>query len=77
MSNHHVIRTTILENGTDSTIKYGSGSTALLTSDIDAFVVECNVAETSHRVVTIMADHVVIACNRHRQTAFIATEIAG
>ena len=77
VTEHDDVGAAILEDGADSAIEDGTGGTTLLTTDVDALVVEGDVAESCHGVVAVVAHHAVTACDRHRKTTFVACKVVG
>ena len=74
---HDDVLPAVLEDAGDGAVEYGTGLCALLSADVDAFVVEGDVAEAGDRVSAVVADDAVGARDGHGEAAAVLGETAG
>ena len=71
MTNHHDVGSGILEHGTHLSIIDATGLTAWRTENVDALVVESDVAQSIDVVLSEVADKLIRTCYRNGQTTLV------
>ena len=74
---HDDVLTTILEDAADGAFEHRTCLGALLSSDVDALVVEGDIAKAWHGVGAVVTDNAVGTGDGHGQTASVGGEVGG
>ncbi len=77
VADHDDVLASVLEDAGDGAVEHGPGLGALLSADVDALVVEGDVAQAWDGVGAVVADDAVRACDGHGQTTSVLGETVG
>ena len=77
MTEHDYVGASILEHGADGAVEDGSCRTAFLAANVNAFVVERDIVQSCHRIVSVVAYDAVAARDGHGEPPLVVGEVAG